>query len=130
MDSQIEHIIELVETNFDQEVLKATIPVVVDFYAPWCGPCKLIAPLLEQFAGEFAGRIKFAKANVDETPELAANFESNTTGSALFAKKRAATAYLLFYFTLLYTASLIFAHHERRNITFCSAFQSNMRKYF
>jgi thioredoxin len=71
----MKHIIELVETGFEQEVLKATIPVVVDFYAPWCGPCKMISPLLEQFAGEFAGRLKFAKVNVDVSPDLAGCFE-------------------------------------------------------
>ena len=70
----MQHIIELTETSFEQEVLKAAIPVVVDFYAPWCGPCQMIAPLLEQFGGEFAGRLKFAKANVDEAPGLAASF--------------------------------------------------------
>ena len=69
------NMIELTEANFEAEVLSTAIPVVVDFYAPWCGPCKTIAPLLEQFAGEFAGRLKFAKANVDETPGLAAGLE-------------------------------------------------------
>ena len=69
------NMVELTEDNFETEVILATIPVVVDFYAPWCGPCKVIAPLLEQLAGEFAGRLKFAKANVDEAPELAAGFE-------------------------------------------------------
>lgn len=69
------HMVELTEANFETEVLQTAIPVVVDFYAPWCGPCKMIAPLLEQFASEFAGRLKFAKANVDETPGLAAGLE-------------------------------------------------------
>ena len=67
--------IELNGANFEAEVLHAAVPVVVDFYAPWCGPCKMLAPMLEQLAGEFAGRLKFAKANVDETPDLAATFE-------------------------------------------------------
>lgn len=67
-------IIELSEDSFEQEVLKASLPVLVDFYAPWCGPCKMIAPLLEQLAVEFQGRIKFAKVNVDDAPGLAANF--------------------------------------------------------
>jgi thioredoxin 1 len=69
------NIVELTDANFETEVLHTALPAVVDFYAPWCGPCKVIAPLLEQFAAEFAGRLKFAKANVDETPGLAACFE-------------------------------------------------------
>ncbi len=68
-------ILELTEDNFEVEVIQASTPVVVDFYAPWCGPCKMLAPALEQLAGEFAGRLKFTKANVDETPDLAASFE-------------------------------------------------------
>jgi thioredoxin 1 len=71
----MKNIVELTEDNFETEVIQTAIPVVVDFYAPWCGPCKMLAPMLEQFAGEFAGRLKFAKANVDQTPEMAACFE-------------------------------------------------------
>jgi thioredoxin 1 len=71
----MKNIIELSESSFETEVLRANLPVVVDFYAPWCGPCKMLAPLLEQLAAEFQGRIKFAKANVDDTPELAATYQ-------------------------------------------------------
>jgi len=74
MKSNTQNIIELTEATFDREVLKATGPVVVDFYAPWCGPCKMIAPLLEQFAGEFSGSLKFAKLDVDDAPELAGRY--------------------------------------------------------
>ena len=71
MNSNTPNIIELTEATFDREVLKATGPVVVDFYAPWCGPCKMIAPLLEQFADEFSGTLKIAKLNVDDAPQWA-----------------------------------------------------------
>lgn len=72
------NIIEITTDNFGTEVLAAREPVLVDFYATWCGPCKALAPLLEQVAGEFAGRIKFAKVNVDDAPVLANQF--NITG--------------------------------------------------
>jgi thioredoxin 1 len=71
----MKNIIELTEANFEQEVLKAEGPVVVDFYAPWCGPCKMLAPLFEQLAGELAGKLKFVKLNVDEAQELSADHE-------------------------------------------------------
>lgn len=74
MKSNTQNIIEVTEATFDREVLKATGPVVVDFYAPWCGPCQMIAPLLEQLAGEFSGTLKFAKLNVDAAPEWAGRY--------------------------------------------------------
>ncbi|HEY9170685.1 MAG TPA: thioredoxin [Verrucomicrobiae bacterium] len=71
----MKNMVELTETEFGNEVLNADGLVLVDFYAPWCGPCKMLAPLLDQLAGEFAGRVKFAKLNVDRAPDLAAQFE-------------------------------------------------------
>jgi len=71
----MKNIIELTEANFEQEVIKSTGPVVVDFYAPWCGPCKMLAPLLEALAAEYAGKLKFAKLNVDSAPALTADYE-------------------------------------------------------
>jgi thioredoxin len=71
----MKNIIELSEQSFDREVLGAALPVVVDFYAPWCGPCKMLAPLIEQVAGEFQGRILFGKLNVDDAPQLAGTLQ-------------------------------------------------------
>ena len=62
------------ESNFDEEVLKAQELVLVDFWAPWCGPCLALAPAVEKIAGEYQGRLKVVKTNVDEYPNLAARF--------------------------------------------------------
>lgn len=61
-------------SNFQSEVLDSAEPVVVDFWAEWCGPCKMIAPSLEEISTEMAGKVKIAKLNIDENPELAAKF--------------------------------------------------------
>ena len=68
-------IIELTESRFATEVLGTQGLVLVDFYAPWCGPCKMLAPMLEQLAAEFAGRVKFAKLNVDEAADIAGRYD-------------------------------------------------------
>ena len=62
------------DTNFDAEVLKSKEPVVVDFWAEWCGPCKMIAPALEEIAGSMNGKVKIVKLNVDENPATAAKY--------------------------------------------------------
>ena len=66
--------IKLTNANFEEEVLKSEIPVLVDFYATWCGPCKMIAPLVEEISEEYEGRIKVGKIDVDESAELAIAF--------------------------------------------------------
>ncbi len=66
--------IKVTDTTFQDEVLSADVPVLVDFWAEWCGPCKQIGPSLEELAEEYQGRIKIAKVNVDENPALPARF--------------------------------------------------------
>ena len=63
---------EFTKSNFDGEVLKSNVPVLVDFFATWCGPCKMVAPIIEEIAKEYEGKIKVGKVNVDEESELAA----------------------------------------------------------
>jgi thioredoxin 1 len=62
-------IVHITDESFEDEVLKSATPVLIDYWAEWCGPCKLIAPVLEEIASEYAGRVKVAKLNIDENPD-------------------------------------------------------------
>ncbi len=66
--------LELTKENFDQEVLQATSPVLVDFWASWCMPCRMVAPIVEEIAREFAGQVKVGKVNTDDQPEIAVRY--------------------------------------------------------
>lgn len=68
------NIIELTDDNFDAEVMQSSVPVLVDFTATWCGPCKVLAPVVEQLADEFAGTYKVGKLDIDDAPEVTKKF--------------------------------------------------------
>jgi len=78
--------VSLDESNFDQEVTKSAEPVLVDFWAEWCGPCKMISPLIDEIAREKAGQVKVAKVNVDENQSLSMRYNVRAIPALLFFK--------------------------------------------
>lgn len=74
------------QSNFDDEVLKSEGPVLVDFWAEWCGPCKIVGPILSELSGTYDGKIKIAKLNVDENPDLASRFNVMSIPTMKFFK--------------------------------------------
>ncbi|HEY5662283.1 MAG TPA: thioredoxin [Gaiellaceae bacterium] len=66
---------EVTDATFENDVLRSDVPVVLDFWAPWCGPCRAVEPILEQLEADTAGKVEFAKLNIDENPETAARYD-------------------------------------------------------
>ena len=77
---------EVSDINFDQEVLQSSIPVLVDFWAPWCGPCRALGPTIDALAQELEGKAKVLKLNTDENPESAVRFRINSIPNLIFFK--------------------------------------------
>jgi len=77
---------EVTDSNFEEEVLKSSTPVLVDFWAPWCGPCKSIAPLLEEIAEDYQDKLKIVKVNVDENPTAPSKYDVRGIPNLVFFK--------------------------------------------
>lgn len=79
-------ITSITDVTFEAEVLKSIIPVLVDFWAPWCGPCKMLAPVIEKLSAQYTGKVKFVKINTDENPGTAGTFQISGIPSLLLFK--------------------------------------------
>ena len=79
-------ILEVGDSSFESEVLKSDKPVLVDFWAPWCGPCRAIAPIVEELAGDFGDKVKFTKCNVDENPTTPTKYGIKSIPTLIFFK--------------------------------------------
>ncbi len=80
-------VVELTKDNFEEEVLAAKVPVLIDFWAEWCGPCKMQSPIVDEAAEELAGKAKVCKVNVDEQPSLALDYQITSIPTLVFMDK-------------------------------------------
>ncbi len=78
--------VEITDANFEELVLKSNVPVVVDFWAEWCGPCRMIGPIIEEMSGEYDGKAVIGKVNVDQNPGVSAQFGIRNIPTVLFVK--------------------------------------------
>ncbi len=79
-------VLEINDQNFETEVIKSTTPVVVDFWAPWCGPCRLLAPVTEKLAGEYRGKVKFCNIHVEDNPAMSQKYGVRSIPTMVFFK--------------------------------------------
>jgi len=79
-------VLDLTDQNFEDEVLRSELPAVVDFWAPWCAPCRMIAPITEKLSEEYKGKVKFCKLNVDENPQTATKYQIMSIPLLIFFK--------------------------------------------
>ena len=82
----IEKVLHITEDTFENEIINSNLPVLVDFWAPWCGPCRMLGPIIDSLAEEFDGRAKIAKINVDENANLARRYNVMTIPTVLIIK--------------------------------------------
>ena len=79
-------VIDASDQTFEDEVIKSDLPVLVDLWAPWCGPCRMVAPVIESLAGKYEGKAKFCRVNVDENPQTAAKYGVMSIPTLMFFK--------------------------------------------
>jgi thioredoxin 1 len=87
-----EFVMEVNDSNFEKEVLNSSLPVFVDFWAPWCGPCRMVSPVIDEVAKEMSEKVKFVKVNVDESPETASKYGVMSIPTLLLIKNKEVVA--------------------------------------
>lgn len=81
-----ENVAAITDVNFESEVIKSNLPVLLDFWAPWCGPCRMIAPMVEKLAGDYQGKLKVGKVNTDDNPETATKYRISAIPTLMIFK--------------------------------------------
>jgi thioredoxin 1 len=82
-----ENVVELTQGNWDQEVINSDKPVLVDFWAPWCGPCRVLGPTIDKIAAQFAGKVKVGKLNITDHPDVAVRYDISSIPQVLLFKR-------------------------------------------